>query len=317
MHAQHLHRLWVVGGEGTQAHQGLCDGSTYSARKCAQLLAGVQAATASIDHGLACVAQGLNHSLQLGHLGGRGQAGDVCGDGHGCVPVRHSKLLLDILGHINQHGAWPARACEVESLLHDARQVLDVHDQVVVLSDGARDLHDGRLLEGISADEAAGHLASDGHQGHGIHHGVCQASDQVGSPRTRGGNAHTHAASGLGPTLRRENLTLFMAAQVVLDGWGASQRLVDLHGSPARVGKDLVHPFPLKGLHKNVRTLARFVFIAVHPSACCSRWLGHSNLGRLAHTLNLVQLTGLDCAFVGGQGVGHDAGTPPGGTWSG
>eukprot|EP00983_Pelagomonas_calceolata_P098402 1158344-Pelagomonas_calceolata.AAC.11 len=57
-----------------------------------------------------------------------------------------------------QQPTWPARACEVESLLHDARQVLDVHDQVVVLSDGARDLHDGRLLEGISADEAAGHL---------------------------------------------------------------------------------------------------------------------------------------------------------------
>jgi hypothetical protein len=43
-------------------------------------------------------------------------------------------------------------------LLHDAWQVLDVHDQVVVLGDGARHLHDGRLLEAVSADQLARHL---------------------------------------------------------------------------------------------------------------------------------------------------------------
>ena len=48
MHAQHLHGLRIIGGVGTQTHQGLCDGGTYSTRKRTELLTSVQAATCSV-----------------------------------------------------------------------------------------------------------------------------------------------------------------------------------------------------------------------------------------------------------------------------
>lgn len=45
-------------------------------------------------------------------------------------------------------------------LLDDAGQVSNIHDQVVVLGDGTCDLHNGCLLEAISADQLARHLRS-------------------------------------------------------------------------------------------------------------------------------------------------------------
>lgn len=47
-------------------------------------------------------------------------------------------------------------------LLHDTRQICDVHDQVVVLGDLPCDLHDGGLLEGVCANHAPWHLQSRG-----------------------------------------------------------------------------------------------------------------------------------------------------------
>lgn len=69
-------------------------------------------------------------------------------------------------------------------------------------------LHDGRLLEGVAADELARHLAGDGHQRHRVEQRVGQAGDQVGGARARGGNAHAHAASHLGVPLGRKDLAL-------------------------------------------------------------------------------------------------------------
>ena len=46
----------------------------------------------------------------------------------------------------------PPAGREEERLAHDPRDVLHVHDEVVVLRDLPRDLHGGRLLEGVRAD---------------------------------------------------------------------------------------------------------------------------------------------------------------------
>ena len=53
---------------------------------------------------------------------------------------------------------WSPAAREEEGLLHDTRQVLDIHHQEVVLGDLTRDLNNRGLLEGVGTDEATGHL---------------------------------------------------------------------------------------------------------------------------------------------------------------
>lgn len=47
-------------------------------------------------------------------------------------------------------------------------------------------------------------------------------------------------------------LYLLVTAQVVLDGWGASQSLVDLHGGTTRIRKHLLHALALQSLHQDV-----------------------------------------------------------------
>jgi hypothetical protein len=46
--------------------------------------------------------------------------------------------------------------------VYDARDIVDVEDQVVVLGDGAGDLCNGHLLEGVGAANAVGNLVRDG-----------------------------------------------------------------------------------------------------------------------------------------------------------
>jgi hypothetical protein len=52
------------------------------------------------------------------------------------------------------------------------------------------------------------HLSSNSHQGHAVHHGISQASDQVGGTWATGGNAHTHTPCGLGIALSCKDLAL-------------------------------------------------------------------------------------------------------------
>ncbi len=44
------------------------------------------------------------------------QAGDVAIDGHRLLEVWHRQLLLNVLRHIDQHGARAPRLCQVEGL---------------------------------------------------------------------------------------------------------------------------------------------------------------------------------------------------------
>ena len=71
----------------------------------------------------------------------------------GCCGAR---LLLErVLGDVDVDGAGPAGAGDVERLGDDARQLVGVADQVVVLGHRQRDAVDVDLLEGVLADQRA------------------------------------------------------------------------------------------------------------------------------------------------------------------
>src|SRR5207248_4024697 len=157
------------------------------------------------------------------------------------------------LGHVDDDGAGPARAGDVEGLLEDADDVLGAGDEVVVLGDGPANLDDGRLLEGVGADDGGADLAGDGDQRDGVHLGVGQAGDEVGGAGAAGGDADADPAGGAGVPFGGEPAALLVAgqdgAELVAE---AGEGLVDGHAGPAGVGEDHLDPVVDQALHQDV-----------------------------------------------------------------
>lgn len=171
---------------------------------------------------------------------------------HGAVPIRDDELLLHVFGDVDEDRPGAAGGGEEERFFNHAWNVFHVQDEVIVLGDGSGDLDDGRLLEGVGADHAAGDLAGDGDEGDAVKESVSKAADEVGCARAGGGDADAGAARGTSVALGGEDLSLFMAAEDVTDGGGAGEGLVDLHRSAPRVSEDDVNAGALESLHQHV-----------------------------------------------------------------
>lgn len=79
---------------------------------------------------------------------------------------------MDVLGDVDEHRAQVAEGDEEECFFYDARDVINVKDEIVVLDDGVGDLDDGGFLEGIGADHSAGDLVNDGNHGDRVKEGI-------------------------------------------------------------------------------------------------------------------------------------------------
>lgn len=82
-----------------------------------------------------------------------------------------------------------------------------------MFGDGAADLNDGGLLEGIGPDDGSAHLACDGDDGDGVHLGVGQTGNEIGRPGSTGGHAKAHFACGACVTLGCKATPLLVAGQ--------------------------------------------------------------------------------------------------------
>ena len=146
------------------------------------------------DHGALRLVDQLRRLLDLRRMSGH--VGVVAGQVDGLGIGELDLFLLHVFGNVDENRSGAPRPRDVEGFLDGAREVGGVHDEVVVLGHGQGDAGDVGLLEGVLADGLAGDLAGDGHHGHGVHHGVGQAGDEVGRPRAGGGPAHADVAGG-------------------------------------------------------------------------------------------------------------------------
>ena len=110
---------------------------------------------------------------------------------------RAGLLLEGVLGDVDVDRARPPGPGDVERLGDDARQVVGVADQVVVLGHRQGDAVDVDLLEGVLADQRAGHVAGDRDDRHGVQERRPDAGDEV--RRARAGRAHAHARPARSP----------------------------------------------------------------------------------------------------------------------
>jgi hypothetical protein len=105
----------------------------------------------------------------------------------------------------------------VKRLVHDLRKLGQIFYQEIVLGGGTGDAERVGFLKRVAADQLAGDLTGQGHDGDRIHQGVDQAGDQVGRARTGGGAADADFSGGSGVALRGERGVLFVADEDVLD----------------------------------------------------------------------------------------------------
>lgn len=82
---------------------------------------------------------------------------------YGAFPIGDGELLLDVLGDVNEDWTGATGDGKEEGLTDYAWDIIHIKDEVIVLGNGASDLNDWGLLEGICADHAARDLASDGY----------------------------------------------------------------------------------------------------------------------------------------------------------
>jgi hypothetical protein len=90
---------------------------------------------------------------------------------------------LNILGNIDDDRTRATIGRDIESLMQDARQVVDVLHQIIVLGAGPGDADRVAFLEGVVADEMGRHLAGDADERDRIHEGVGEAGDGIGGAR--------------------------------------------------------------------------------------------------------------------------------------
>ncbi len=256
VHAEHLQAQIVLGRKAAQPVQGQGDRNASTFGEFLQRRRGARGddAAATVDDRPLRSAKLGDHALEFlpGGLPGRIVARQV----HRRVPVGNNRIVLQILGDVDDHGAGPARAGDVERLLHHAHDVFGPLDEVMVLGDSPADLDDRRFLERIGADDAGADLARDGDHRHGIELGVGQAGDEIGRARPAGGHAHAYLAGGARIAVRHEAAALLVARQNRAKfALHPGQRLVQGHAGPAGIRENGIDPVADQAFNQDVGAL--------------------------------------------------------------
>ena len=159
--------------------------------------------------------------------------------------------LLDVLGEINDDRAGASRLRDVKGFLHDARNIVDVRDEITVLHDGQRQADHVRFLKRAAANHGLRDLAGDGDERTGIHVGVGDGGDEIRRAGAAGAHAHAGLAGDARIAFGGETAALLVARENSAD-LGVRERLVDFHARAAGIGEDDLDVLAFKRLDKDV-----------------------------------------------------------------
>ena len=255
VHAEPFERKRMRLGEAADAHERGGHGDLGALDKFEQLGCGVgrDDAAAAINHRIARLLDQADHFEQL--LVGRALVRIVTPERDGLGEDRLDFLVLDVFRKVDDHRARAAGGGDVESFFDDARDLVDVPDEVAVFDDRQGHAEEIGFLERAASDHVLRHLTGDGDDRHGIHERVGQAGDQVG--RAGSGSGHTEAdfAGGTGVALGGKHPALLMARKDGADLFRTRKGLVDGHARPAGIGENGVGPLEFEAADKDLRAV--------------------------------------------------------------
>ncbi len=183
-----------------------------------------------------------------------GQAGDDLLVGR----VLRPRLLLErVLGDVHVDRAGPTGPGDVEGLGDDAREVVGIAHEVVVLGHRQGDAVDVDLLERVLAEEGGRHVPGDGDHRDGIQQGGPDAGDQVGRAGTGRAHAHADPAGDAGVAVGGMRPALLVADEHVAQFRVVAQHVIQREDHAARVAEEDVDTLAQERLAQDVRPDAR------------------------------------------------------------
>ena len=256
MHAQPAQRERMSFRKTADAHERRGDGNVGGFGKLLEFrrrAAGDDAATA-INHrpfGLLDEADDLVQREIVRFDVGLGVTGQAFFDFGERRPDRLGFGLLNVFRKINHHRAGATGLRDVKGFFHNARNVVDVRDEIAVLHDRQRDADDVGLLKRAAPDHRLRHLAGDGDERAGIHVGVGDGGDEIRRAGAAGAHAHAGLAGDARITFGGKRATLFVARKNGAD-LRVRERLVNFHARAAGIGEDDFNAFAFEGFDKDV-----------------------------------------------------------------
>ena len=167
--------------------------------------------------------------------------------------------LADVLGDVDQHGAGTAGGRDVVGFTTDARQVVGVLHQVVMLHDRSRDVEDVGFLEGILAQHPGHLLPAQNDHRHAVHHGRHDPGYSIAGTRAGGDEHSGRLACGTRIAISHVNGSLFMTDEdelhVRLHGF---QSVKEGQGGSAGVPEDILDAECIEGFDKRLSAVHFF-----------------------------------------------------------
>ena len=189
-------------------------------------------------------------------------------------------LLERVLGDVDVDRARPAGARDVERLGHDARQVVRVADQVVVLGHRQGDAVDVDLLEGVLADQRGRDVAGDRDHRDRIEERGPDPRDEVGGTRARGAHAHPHPTGDTGVAVGRMRAALLVPDEDVAELGVVAQDVVERQDHAARVAEEDVDALEQERLAQDVGADAGPLEVAAFVEHLLAGALDRRGVGR-------------------------------------
>ena len=254
VHAGHPEELRIRAGITAQAHQGIGNRKTKTARERRQLLGSVgeNHPAAGINHRPLGAKQQLNRFLDLPEM-----------------PLDHRvirthlnlggvlELALvgrNILRDIDQNRPGTTRIGNIKCLFHRRGEVTHILDQEVMLDTGTGNTDRIALLEGVLTDIMRRHLPGNDHHRDRIHVRRRNTCHGIGRAGARSDQCHTDALRRPCQSIGSMDRCLLMTHQNMLDFVLFEQLVVDVKNRPTRITEYVVDLFFLKAPDYNLRT---------------------------------------------------------------
>ncbi len=155
---------------------------------------------------------------------------------------------LDVLRNVDNDRPRTPVLSDEKRLMHDAREIVHILHEVIVLRAGPRNADCVAFLEGVGANQRRRNLPCDADDRDRVHQRIGETCHRIRRAGARGDENHADLAAGPRITFRRVNRALLVAHEEVLDARLLENLVVDRKNSAAGISEDVLNALIGEGL---------------------------------------------------------------------